>query len=669
MASIPLQKIRLTGLRHHSKILLQELQKRGNIQITENKAFDNKNTEQQELHNELFDAFDLARIDFAIRFLEPHAEKKGKLESMLTADKIITSEEKAVERFNQVSKDLEGVITECETLEEQLIRNANEIKKLETEHQLLDFYKAYPFNIGENTDTETTITLICKIIPSKKTEFFEAIAGKTSLFHVTTLNEDKKNSVVMILLSRSAQETVQAIFAQFGAELVNIQELFAQHQGKNIPEIIAATQKQITTLKQSVSADEKRKIELAKHIDDIKLCHDFFLWRQDKNDMQSKAFRSKNLFALEGWVPTSEFKSLSHWVKHAFAGEVVVDKIPLAEGEKEPSLMKNKPGAASFQMITEMFGAPKTDDIDPTPVMTPFFIMFFGICLSDVGYGAILALVSGFFLKFGTFSQEAREKLVMILLCGASAILGGILLGGWFGMTPEQFPLLANPATGDFYGQILNPLAGNGAMVFLLFSFGLGFFQLLVGVFMDGLRNLKNGDKVSAWADSFAWLYFLLALAGWALADIVGLPKQILGYMAMAGAGILVITQGRSKKNIFAKIIFGVLGLYGIMDYVSNMLSYSRLMALGLATGIIGSAMNTTAGVLSELVTVPVLGTLIAIAFVVFGHSLNFALSLLGAFIHSMRLQFIEFFGRFYQGGSKLFTPFKRAYKYLYLKG
>ena len=153
-------------------------------------------------------------------------------------------------------------------------------------------------------------------------------------------------------------------------------------------------------------------------------------------------------------------------------------------------------------------------------------------------------------------------------------------------------------------------------------------------------------------------------IALWAGADQLGLDKALMQWMLLGGAAFLVLTLGRAKKNIFLKLAFGILGLYGAMDFVSNILSYSRLMALGLATGIIGAAMNMTAQVLGEMLP-SVLGIIVMIAFMLFGHAINFGLSGLGAYVHSLRLQFIEFFGLFYAGGGRLFRPFARAKKYL----
>ena len=670
MARIPLQKVCIAGLKCHTKVLLKELHDRGVLEITENPDFKKEpySHTDEDVHNGLFDSFDLARIEFAIDFLTPHAPKTPALEGILTGNMLVMPEKKALETFNDFSKEIEKFIRNCEEISDENVRYQNEIKKLSAEKNTLQTYLNYPFAFGENLSTSTTETWLVRVQQSRIDGLFSEISAKTSLFHTHVVFEDKRASLLTLTVEKSAKKHTQDLLSKFGVDEIRLSDLFADFDGQYPAEANVKLEERIAELKAGLRENETQTKEMAKSVDKLKISHDFFLWRQTKNKARSLALHTNNLVAIEGWVPAEKFAELSHWMKQAFAGEVIIEKVKPAEDEKEPALVQNKTGFASFQMITEMFGAPKSNDVDPTPVMAPFFMFFFGICLSDVGYGMILFLVSSFLLLFGKYSKTAREKIIMIFLCGISAVIGGVLLGGWFGMTPEQFPLLQNPATGDFYGQILNPLAGDGAMTFLLFSFAVGFVQLVAGVFMEGVRLWKNGDVLGAWCDGFTWVYFLISLVGWALADQIGLPKETFLYMTLSGAGIIVLTSGRKQKNIFAKLVFGILGLYGIMDYVSNMLSYSRLMALGLATGIIAAAMNTTAGVLGSLSSVPAIGVIISIFFLLFGHSLNFALSLLGAFIHSMRLQFIEFFGRFYSGGAPLFSPFKRAYKYLYLR-
>lgn len=667
MAKVPVQKIRITGLRKHYKVLIQELHRRGLMEIDTNPEFEKHSTQAPELGR--FDAFDLARIDFAIQFLTPHAPKKGKLEKMLTSDKVIVSEKEALARFEKFSPRANDIITECEEIHEFFVRTKNERERIKNELHTLVPFQSINLAVNASLNTEETLSFLARITTAKKTAFLQKLAHSSTLLDIRVFYEDKQSCFFRLTSHRSLKASVDAVMQEFGGREIDLAADFGKEFSDLLPrEITKKLSEKLRSLEKQEAEMQSRLRQLGKNYDDLRIAHDFHSWRKEKNDAQQNVLRTSYLFAFEGWITSEKFNALQHWIEQVFVGDVTVEKVVPAKEERIPSCIKNKAGISSFDSMTEMFGAPGKDDIDPTPAIAPFFIIFFGICLSDTGYGLLLALAASFFMIFGTFSKEARKMILMLLLCGLSAIAGGILLGGHFGMTVEEAPafLTTMNAAGDlvFRGQILDPLSGNGTMTFLVFTFAVGFFQVLVGLFMRILKGIANKDWGLALCDGFGWLYTLIMLALWAGAEKIGLDKTVLQWMLFGGVGFLVLTLGREKKNIFAKLIFGVLGLYGAMDFVSNILSYSRLMALGLATGIIGAAMNMTAHVLGDMLP-SVLGIIVMIAFMLFGHAINFGLSGLGAYVHSLRLQFIEFFGIFYAGGGRLFRPFARAKKYL----
>ena len=667
MAKVPVQKIRITGLRKHYKVLIQELHRRGFMEIDENSAFEEHSTQPAELSH--FDTFDLARIDFAIRFLEPYAPAKRKLEKMLTGDKVILSEKDAQKRFEHFSPKADAIISECEEIEELFVRTKNELARIENEIEVLKPVQSINIPVDASLQTGDTTSMLARVATSKKKALLEHLARSSSLLDIRLFHEDPLQVFFRLTWHKSLKHEVDAILQQFGARDVDLASDFGKDFAEMLPrEVSKSLTKKTKELQKNIQEKEERLHELGKNYDDLRIAYDFHSWRKEKNETQQRALLTSHIFAFEGWVPEGKYETMRHWVQQVFIGDVTIEKLAPEKGERVPALIQNKIGISSFDSMTKMFGSPAASDIDPTPVVAPFFILFFGICLSDTGYGLILSLASAFFYFFGKFSKEARETILMILLCGISAVIGGILLGGHFGMTVAEAPgfLTTLNEAGEliFRGQILDPLSGSGTMTFLVFTFALGYFQVLVGLVMRILKGIANKDWGLAICDGFGWLYTLIMVALWAGADQLGLDKTLMQWMLLGGAAFLVLTLGREKKNIFLKLAFGILGLYGAMDFVSNILSYSRLMALGLATGIIGAAMNMTAQVLGDMLP-SVLGVIVMIAFMLFGHAINFGLSGLGAYVHSLRLQFIEFFGIFYAGGGRLFRPFVRAKKYL----
>ncbi len=664
MAKVALQKIRITGYKKHYKILMQELHRAGIVEITEDaKLLQNSETEV----DEHFGVFDLARLDFAINFLSEYGSKKSKVESILTGGKLVISEEEAKNRLQEFSQKSEKIISECELCEEELVKSKNELAKIPERHALLAKLGTFNLSLAENYSTEQTKTWVGSIPAIEEQQFVGEVSKESNLLDLQILSRDEKRTYIRLTVFENLAEKTTKLLEDSQFEDLDTSELI-EFLGKTPAEINADLEKTEIRLKSRIEVLEKKATELSVHTDEFRILYDYNHWRKVKNDLQSRVFRSPHLFAFEGWMPTAEYEKLEKWLKNAFVGEAVIEKIEPKEGEEMPVLLKNAQGFSSFEPITGMFGLPKTKEFDPTIFMAPFFMVFFGLCLSDVGYGAILLLVASWLLLFGKFSKEAKNAIFLLLFCGISAILGGIILGGYFGLTTEQAPAFLVNSEGKFVGQLLDPMAGAGPVLFLGIALGLGLLQLFFGIILDFVKKIMSKDYIDAVCDPAAWFFFLLMLVLYGAADYIGLEKDLMSKLYIAGAGILVLTQGRDQKNWLLKPIFGILGLYNITAYLSDLLSYSRIMALGLATGVVGFAMNITAGILNDMIAVPVLGTLVAIFVILFGHTLNFCLSILGAFIHSGRLQFIEFFGKFYEGGGREFQPFKRKKKYLHFE-
>ncbi len=660
-----LQKIRVTGLRKHYKLLMQELHRAGVMEITHNDKLTAASAGHYDDH---YGVFDLARIQFAIDFLKPYAPTKSKIESMLSGGKLVMSEEDAKARLKEFSGSSETIISQCEELEGHIVRLENEIHKIPEQQKFLDTLSDFSAELQPEYDTEQTKTWVGKVTPDQVKAFERSLSELSNLVDVDQIGREKLAHYYRVTVLRKIESDAREVLNEYGFEKMDLTNGFKDFIGQPIHEVKKSLARRLTEHQADLETSKEKVKELSVHVEDLKILFDFNSWRKRKNDLQHDIFQSDHVFAFEAWGVNKAMPDLKKWVKNAFVGEVSIDEIEPQEGEEAPTYLKNKWGVRFYEPLVEMYGLPKATEFDPTPFVSFFFFIFFGLCLSDVGYGAILTFVSTYFLLFGKFNRAARDGLLLILFCGISAMIGGVILGGYFGMTPEQFPLLADPSReGFFYGQLLNPMSGSGPILFLTVSLALGFVQILFGLGVDFFQRWKNGDIVGALGDPASWAFFLVSLTLWGLADLIGLDKKLMGNLSIVGAVLLMITQSRNQKNWLLKPIFGILGLYNITSYLSDLLSYSRIMALGLATGVVGFAMNMTAGILGDMMPHWILSLIIGVIVIIFGHTLNFGLSLLGAFIHSGRLQFIEFFGKFYEGGGVKFKPFKREEKYLYL--
>ena len=667
MSKVDFHKVRIVGLAPHYKLLMQELHRKGILEVIDRPDFASESPLKPEEH---FEVFALERLDFAIRFLTPYQGKTSVLNSILTGGKIVMTEDEAKQHVKNFSPQSEEVVKQAEEIEEQLVRLKNEQQKIASREGVLKPFAALDMPVSGLLRSEQTRSWVGSLPTRLLKNLTKELAQLSNLVDVHILHHDKTKSTMRVSAYWDLEEEVQLLLQQAGFEDIDFGQEATEYADMTVREVLKAMHARSKDIAREQKELEKQARTLAKHLRDLCILYDYNAWRKTKNELQRKMYRSANVFAFEAWVPEPAYDSLAQWIWDIFVGEVSIETAEIAEEDKAPSYVENnKAFVAPFELVTAMYGLPGKNDIDPTPFLAPFFFIFFGLCLSDVGYGALLTIFMGAALLFVKLDPAARSALRAMLYCGISTIIGGVLLGGYFGMSTDQAPaFMVNPETGMFYGQLLNPMSGSGPLTFLTIALGIGIVQLLFGIVLDGIRRLKNGDTVGAIADSGAWFFFLVMLVGFAVADYISLPKDLMGRLALAGAAILVLTQGRSQKNWFLKPIFGILGLYNITGYMSDLLSYSRIMALGLSTGVIGMAMNLTAGVLGGLMPHPAIGIPVAILILLAGHGLNFALSLLSAFVHSGRLQFIEFFGKFYEGDGRAFEPFVRHKKYLFFR-
>ncbi len=347
---------------------------------------------------------------------------------------------------------------------------------------------------------------------------------------------------------------------------------------------------------------------------------------------------TERTFYIEGWCPAREEKTLTKFFEENGCAYELADP---AEDEEPPTLTYNSKMISPFNMITNMYSPPAYSGIDPNPTMAPFFALFFGIMLSDAGYGLLLMLAGIFALRKMNPRGGFRSFMQLAVICGASTVFWGVLFGGFFGDAIPSVYLLFTGKTFPYDLALwFNPT--NDPMTMLIFSLALGGVQIVAGMAVKAYMMIRDGQILDAIFDIGLWW----VVFGGAITCIFN--AQLGLYILAAGVLGLVLTQGRTKKNIIMKFFSGVLSLYDITGYFSDILSYSRLLALSLSTAVVGNVINTMG-----VITGPICFFLVFII----GHVFNIAINLVGSFVHSARLQYVEYFGKFYESGGRLFAP------------
>lgn len=414
---------------------------------------------------------------------------------------------------------------------------------------------------------------------------------------------------------------------------------------------------QITGLEKSIETLKKNLELLCDKKQDIQLLYDYLLTARERRNARRKIGSTNQSFVIDGFTPTDGAQEIKKSLESDFCCHVLIGEI--GEDEIMPIKFDNNAFVAPVEPVTEMFSYPSKNDVDPNPVMSIFYYIFFGLMLSDAGYGLLLFFGGLFITKKFKPEGTMGRMIKMFTICGIGTIFWGALFGSWFGDIIQQ---VGKTFFGVQIGElgIYNPI--NDPMPLLILSFILGGIHLFTAMGVNFYNLCRHGKVLDAIFDIGLWYLFLIGLI--LIIPMAPLGTGILGtvgkYMAIAGAAGLILTQGRSKKNIFARILGGFTGLYSVTSYLSDILSYSRLLALGLATGVISNVVNTMAVMGGK----SIIGVIMLIVIFLFGHTLNLLINLLGAYVHTNRLHYVEFFQKFYEGGGKKFTPFGLNTKY-----
>ncbi len=558
--------------------------------------------------------------------------------------------------------DLHAILTKTESERRELENAKSRLSEIENSLRDILPYRAFSYSFDEIRGAgDVVIRLgylpkVSKIEPSLEEYDF------AELFASSIISKDTDGNYLVIYYHKSATEQTEKYlsdndFGEFRFE--NLHDTPAME--------IARLQTEHTEVKSSIEALSARFKDDAKGLlPKLKASEGFYRAEMAEQRLRDIAESTDQTLYLTGWTKKADIDKLKSELSNELAA--MVEVVNSDEHEAPPVALKNPPVIEAFEVITDLYGRPRPGMIDPTPFIAPFFPLFFALCLTDAGYGLLLALLGGGFLAFGKLGSGARKFMRFILYSGIATVVVGALAGGWFGIDLEA---VGGPVANALLSiKLFDPLGD--AIEFFAASVFLGVIQVSVGFVISGYVGAKEAEnvalKVRAVLLAMSWISVTLG-AGIFIANFL-VPEFMtpftpigtagLKYGALGIVGFSLILGIAGKRGIGASLGDGLAfdGLYGIVNLFGDLLSYARILALGLSTGVIAGVINIIAGQLVEMI--PGVGIVIAGLLVLVGHVAYTGLSALGAFVHPARLHFVEYFTKFYEAGGEPFAPYSR---------
>lgn len=657
MSILKMKKVTIGGLKSEQDDIMDLLQRMGAMEVTkvqrdakEGAPEKSKNPELlrvTKLYNDIEDAMD-------------------KIKAYAVKPKGLAKPEYSLEQINEIGvqdEKLHGILKQISQTENELGKLRGEIgnhaKTIETLKPFEDLVT--PLNeIGQSSMTVSAVGTI----PNRSAGLMRDWSQTCEFCYVEELSSDKDSTYFFLVAYNDVYETVLSDIRTFGFAQMDL----SSYQG-TASEIAKTCKAKMDELEQRLQEKKDNYKTVGEEYHFLQISSDYWSMQLQRLEDQEKSDDTEYVFFVEGWVIARNIDKLRQKVEELSPNCFMTDRDPL-DDEFIPTALKNNGIVKNFEAVTDLYSPPDARGWDPNAIMSAFFFILFGMMLSDAGYGVLLFIGSIVYVKIVKPQDGMFTRIIKVMILGGiSTIIWGALFGAWFSFTPPQGTYWFIPMN--------NPLPMLGI------SYSIGIIHLFVGQFLGGYMALRDKDYIGAIFDNWMWIVLNAGLVmmgvgfmgGMIVPEVAGNPTlaslgQIGLYVFLGACVALILTQGREKKNPVGKLLSGVLSLYDMSGFISDVLSYSRLFALGLATGVVGLVANTIAGMilgggpsLMWIIALP----MAAIVFALF-HGLNIFINVLGAFVHCARLQYIEFYGKFYADGGTVFKPLALRTKHVRLQ-
>ena len=644
MAILKMKKLRLMAVRSKKDELLRELIRHGCVEFSELEGeiqgYQLENLVSRESSDTATLKSQYTSLNHAIALLNTYAPKK---EKMLSAkpelEDVVFLDDTGLTGALRVAETIEGYDSRIKRISAEESRQRSIIESL---RPWLDL--DLPLNTEGTERCGVLMGTISGKIPLDQVQAaIEAVDEESELFQI---NEDKRDRYVLLVAMREKIPAMQECLRGFAFSASNMSGM-----NGTAKECMLQARQQLNELAKEKAGCVENIVAEAVRRDELKLAADRVSTKIALAEADEKLYGTESTVVMEGWIPEErEEELIKVFEDFGCAWETLTPEE--SEYPEVPVKLKNNKLTNALNMVTDMYSLPAYGSLDPNPLMAPFFILFYGLMMADMGYGLLMIIAALVAMKKIKPRRGTLSFCQLLLYGGISTFVMGALTGGFFGNALEQIGIIMN--LGEGWGvlpALFNPMTDS--MMVLIGAMVLGLIHLNTGMVINFVKKVKRGQLADGiWEEGALWVTFIGAgLLALGLGNIAGVPVVLV-------IGLLMVFYGgsRSAKGI-GKVLSVFTTLYNTATgWFGDILSYSRIMALMLAGSVIATVFNTIGAIANNIV-------FFAVIFII-GHSLNFALNLLGCYVHDLRLQCLEYFGKFYEDGGRPFNPLEVKTKY-----
>lgn len=582
-------------------------------------------------------------VEEYIEFLEDILPKPGFFANL--------TKEKETYSLNELhdymkNKDIPALINEAQQLRSQVNILNKQKEELEEEREFLKRWFTLDFNPKSLKEFKITKALVGAV----ETERFEALERELSHFneiYIEELHYSEEEIILLVIVSTEEAPDVEQILIRNRFERLN-------YDYDNLPkEELTRNKKDIKDVENRLQVIKDQQEEYQQLLIDLKLSEEYLFNVRERMYVKNEVLVSEHLFVLSGWIEEKVVDKQLKNIQDTIGEEntfTFIEDVQESEIDDVPIKYDNNRTTSAFENIVSMYSTPHYDEIDPTSLVQPFSILFFGMMTADAGYG-LLGVVGVFLaLKFLTLTSSLRKNLEFFGQLMIGTTLAGLFFGSFFGFElPFKVMSLSD--------QLLE---------IMVLSMGIGLVHLILGLVLNTVINNREKKYAESFTNGYSWIIILLSAIAIAVNAYVVGPAAVniiaIAVILLSLAATVVINVV-SNENKIEGAVQGVFSLFDVTGYIGDVISYTRLTALGVASANIAMAFNLVIGLLPVWARFSV-GILIFIGL----HLFNMFIAMISGYVHTLRLNYVEFFGKFYKGGGREFSPIPMLQKHIFIK-